>query len=184
MATTGEYGAGTRRHCFTMGAAAAVVGGAGAVLRSARPALAAGATDDFQPYPIPWLDKNLHYNQIPMPDGPPTELSHIYHSKGQVGRALFTGEGTTGDGKTPYIGQGTDYGYLDGTFIPASGEPQLGTFTHIWLALYEERSAPESKVHDSTCRWRRPGFTGWPRSPATTCTSAISAPGSTSAASQ
>lgn len=97
-------------------------------------AYAAGATappDDTSPYPIPWLDPNLHHNQVPTPGGPPTELSHIFHFKGQVGRALFTGEGKTGDGKTLYIGKGTDYGYSSGTYLTANGDARVGAFGHI-----------------------------------------------------
>lgn len=129
MATEAMRGQGSRRGFLKLGAAAAAVGGGALALP--RAAHAAGATDDFQPYPVPWLDKNLHHNQVPKAGGPPTELSHIYHFKGQVGRALFTGQGTTGDGKTLYIGMGTDYGYMNGTFLAANGDPQLGTFTHI-----------------------------------------------------
>jgi len=94
-----------------------------------QPAAAAGATDDSAPYPIPWLDKNLHHNQVP-PPGVPTELAHIYHFKGQVGRALFKGQGQTNSGETLYIGQGTDYSYLRGDYIVASGDTRSGIFSH------------------------------------------------------
>ncbi len=119
----------SRRRFLKWGAGTVALGGG--ILALPGTAAAAGATDDFQPYPIPWLDQNLHHNQVPEPGGPPTELSHIYHFQGQVGRALLTGEGTTGDGRTLYIGKGTDYGYMDGTFLSASGTEKLGTFSHL-----------------------------------------------------
>lgn len=119
----------SRRRFLQIGLGAAAAGGAALALPGV--ARAAGATDNFQPYPIPWLDANLHHNQVPMPGGPPAELSHIYHFTGQVGRALFTGEGTTGDGKKLYIGPGTDYGYMNGTYLAANGDPQVGTFAHL-----------------------------------------------------
>ena len=90
-----------------------------------------GATGNFAPFPIPWLDQNLHHNQVPTPDGGPTELSHIYHFKGQVGRALLTGRGQTPDGKTFTIGKGTDFGYMRGEYLTANGDTQFGTFAHI-----------------------------------------------------
>jgi len=111
-------------------------GAAGAAALSTAPlwapqdAAAAGATDDITPYPIPWLDKNLHHNQVPTPDGPSTELAHIYHFAGQVGRALFTGQGQTNTGETLYIGVGTDYGYMRGAYLVGSGDTQHGLYSH------------------------------------------------------
>ena len=90
-----------------------------------------GATGNFDPFPIPWLDHNLHHNQIPTPDGGPTELSHIYHFKGQVGRALLSGRGQTPDGTTLTIGKGTDFGYMRGEYLTGNGDTQFGTFVHI-----------------------------------------------------
>jgi hypothetical protein len=90
-----------------------------------------GATGNFAPFPIPWLDQNLHHNQVPTPNGGPTELSHIYHFKGQVGRALLSGSGQTPDGKTFTFGKGTDFGYMRGEYLTANGDTQFGTFAHI-----------------------------------------------------
>ena len=90
-----------------------------------------GATGNFAPFPIPWLDHNLHHNQIPTPDGGPTELSHIFHFKGQVGRALLTGQGQAADGQTLTIGKGTDFGFMRGEYLTGNGDTQFGTFVHI-----------------------------------------------------
>lgn len=106
---------------------------AGSIARPAR-AYADGATTDpaaRPPYPIPWLDKNLHHNQVPRHGGPPTELSHIYNFRGKVARALFDGQGTTGDGSTLYIGKGTDYGVSIGSYIAADGNVYQAAFGHI-----------------------------------------------------
>ncbi len=105
--------------------------GAMATMVPMKSALAAGATDDFEPYPIPWLDANMHHNQVPTQGGKPVDLSHIWHFKGQIGRALLEGSGITGDGQTLYIGSGTDYGYSQGNFITASGRVQAATFSHV-----------------------------------------------------
>jgi hypothetical protein len=93
-------------------------------------ATGAGATGNIAPYPIPWLDKNLHHNQVPTPDGPPAELAHIYHFAGQIGRAIFVGQGQTSTGEVLYIGTGTDYSFLRGAYIVASGATQRGLFSH------------------------------------------------------
>ncbi len=66
-----------------------------------------------------------------MPGGGPTELSHIFHFKGGVGRALMEGQGKSGNGQTLYIGKGTDSGYTHGSYLPANGEENFGAFTHI-----------------------------------------------------
>jgi len=68
--------------------------------------------------------------KVPTPDGPPTELAHIYHFAGQVGRALFMGQGRTNTGETLYIGVGTDYGYMRGAYIVGSGATQHGLYSH------------------------------------------------------
>lgn len=120
----------TRRNVLRAGVGVAAAGAAALWLPEKTQAMA-GATDNFQPYPIPWLDRNLHHNQVPMPDGEPTELSHIFHFRGAVGRALFKGEGKTGDGQTLYIGRGTDYGFMKGEYLPADGDANFGTFSHI-----------------------------------------------------
>jgi hypothetical protein len=126
-----EHRSFTTRRQFLKGAVGAGALGAAAVILP-RPAFAeAGATDNFDPYPIPWLDMNLHHNQVPEPGGGPTELSHIYNFKGAVGRTLLSGEGQSGDGRTLYIGKGTDYGYMSGEYLPANGEANFGSFTHI-----------------------------------------------------
>ncbi len=119
----------TRRAFLQAGVASAAALG-GAPLWQSHAVAAAGATDDIAPYPIPWLDKNRHHNQVPTAGGPPTELAHIYHFNGQVGRALFRGQGQTNRGETLYIGLGTDYSYLRGAYITASGDMQVGLFSH------------------------------------------------------
>lgn len=119
----------TRRRFLQVGVAGAATLGA-VPLMGHLTADAAGAVDNVEPYPIPWLDKNLHHNQVPVPGGPPTELSHIYHFKGQVGRALFRGQGLTNRGETLYIGQGTDYGYMHGAYIAPGGDTQHGLYSH------------------------------------------------------
>lgn len=113
--------------------AGVLAAGAAATLLPRQAGATAGATDNFDPYPIPWLDKNLHHNQVPMPGGGggPTELSHIFHFTGGVGRTLMEGQGQSGDGQTLYIGQGTDYGYTRGSYLPANGDANFGAFTHI-----------------------------------------------------
>jgi hypothetical protein len=90
-----------------------------------------GATGNFDPFPIPWLDQNLHHNQLPTPDGKPTEISHIYHFKGQVGRALLTGQGQAADGTPLTFGRGTDFGYMRGEYLSGNGDTLFGTFVHI-----------------------------------------------------
>lgn len=134
-ATNGELSS-TRRQFLRAGAGLAAAGAAAAWLPVGVPggvrraAADAGATDNFQPYPIPWLDDNLHHNQVPEPDAPSVELSHIFNFKGRVGRALLTGKGTASDGRTLYIGKGTDFGYMQGEYLPANGDAQFGIFTH------------------------------------------------------
>lgn len=68
---------------------------------------------------------------MPAPGGPPTELSHLFHFTGRIGRALFTGQGKTGDGRTLYIGKGTDYGFSVGTYLAANGDTYQAAFAHI-----------------------------------------------------
>lgn len=126
----------TRRQFLRAGAGLAAAGVAAAWLPAGAPggvrraAADAGATDNFEPYPIPWLDMNLHHNQVPEAGAPPVDLSHIFNFKGQVGRALLTGKGTASDGRTLYIGKGTDFGYMQGEYLPANGDAQFGIFTH------------------------------------------------------
>lgn len=126
----------TRRQFLRAGAGLAAAGAAAAWLPAGVPggvrraAADAGATDNFQPYPIPWLDDNLHHNQVPEPGAAPVDLSHIFNFKGQVGRALLEGKGTASDGRTLYIGKGTDFGYMHGEYLPANGDAQFGIFTH------------------------------------------------------
>ena len=133
--TTGELSH-TRRQFLRAGAGLAAAGAAAAWLPTRVPggvrraAADAGATGNFEPYPIPWLDMNLHHNQVPEAGGPPTELSHIFNFKGQVGRALLEGKGTASDGRTLYIGKGTDFGYMQGEYLPANGDARFGIFTH------------------------------------------------------
>ena len=125
-----RLGLGHTRRGFLQAGAAGAAALSTAPLWTPTAAVAAGAVDNVEPYPIPWLDKNLHHNQVPMPGGPPTELSHIYHFKGQVGRALFRGKGLTNSGETLYIGQGTDYGYMHGAYIAPGGDMQIGLYSH------------------------------------------------------
>lgn len=119
----------TRRQ-FLKGVAGAAAVGAAALWMPRAAGANAGAVSNFEPYPIPWLDMNLHHNQVPMPDAPPVELSHIFNFSGKVGRALLSGKGTTSDGQTLYIGKGTDFGYMRGEYLPANGDAQFGIFTH------------------------------------------------------
>lgn len=124
----------SRRRLLTQGAGLGVAGMAAGAAGLPAAARAAGATsvfDDHLPYAIPWLDQNLHHNQVPTPGGPPTELSHLFHFQGTVGRALFSGEGTTRDGRTLYIGKGTDYGFSSGHHLAANGEIYRGSYAHI-----------------------------------------------------
>lgn len=122
----------TRRRLIAGGiAGAGVLAGAVALPGTASAVGATSTPDSHPPYPIPWLDPNLHHNQVPMAGGPATELSHIYHFKGQVGRALFTGSGTTNDGTTLYIGKGTDFGFSVGTYLSANGDAFQAAFAHI-----------------------------------------------------
>jgi hypothetical protein len=122
----------TRRGFLRTGVGAAALGAAAAWPPGAERAAAAGATDDAEPYPIPWLDTILHHNQVPRPGGGPTELSHIYHFKGQVGRAVIArGAGRTNRGEPLLIGAGTDYSYIQGEYVTASGAQALGTFSHL-----------------------------------------------------
>jgi len=127
----------TKRQFLGTGAGLIAAGGA-TLLTPARATNQAaqeptGATDDFQPFPIPWLDKNLHHNQIPpAPGSLQYEPSHIYNFMGDVGRApALQGQGQTNDGRTLYFSTGTDYGYMRGRYISASGDMKLGVFTHI-----------------------------------------------------
>lgn len=122
----------TRRRLIAGGLVTA--GALAGSLASPGTASAVGATstpESHPPYPIPWLDPNLHHNQVPVAGGPPTELSHIYHFKGKVGRALLTGSGTTHDGKTLYIGKGTDFGFSVGTYLSANGDAFQAAYAHI-----------------------------------------------------
>lgn len=125
--------AGISRRRLIQGGAGVTAGSIATVALPAK-AWAGGATsddDDHLPYAIPWLDRLLHHNQVPSLNGPPTELSHVFHFEGTVGRALFTGQGTTGDGKTLYIGQGTDYGFASGKYLGANGDTYDASFAHI-----------------------------------------------------
>lgn len=134
MASTDRHGSGSgyrRRNFLRTGVGAAALGAAASLLPKTEIARAAGATDDIEPFPIPWLDMNLHHNQVPQPGGGPTEVSHIFHFKGLVGRALLTGQGQAADGSTVYIGKGTDYGFTQGEYITASGDKKFGIFTHV-----------------------------------------------------
>lgn len=81
------------------------------------------------PYPIPWLDKNGSHNQAPKPG---TELSNIFHFKGQVARcAGFTGMGTDNKGnRLPFGSPTTDFSYMKGEYW-AARRPQQGVFSHI-----------------------------------------------------
>lgn len=127
----------TKRQFLGTGAGLLAAGGA-SLLAPAR-AMAQGsqapfgATDDFQPYPIPWLNKNLHHNQTPpTPGSLQYEPSHIFNFNGDVGRApALQGQGQANDGRTLYFSAGTDYGYMQGQYITASGDMKLGVFTHI-----------------------------------------------------
>jgi len=126
----------TRRQFLRVGAGLAAVGAAAAWLPAEVPGgvrratADAGAVGNFEPYPIPWLDDNLHHNQVPEAGAPPVDLSHIFNFKGQIGRALLAGKGTASDGRTLYIGEGTDFGYMQGEYLPANGDAQFGIFTH------------------------------------------------------
>lgn len=116
MASTDRIRAGSgyrRRNLLRTGMGVAAFVAAASLLPKTEIARAAGATDDVEPFPIPWFDMNLHHNQVPQPGGP-AEVSHIFHFKGLVGRALFTGQGQAADGSTVYIGKGTDDGFTLG----------------------------------------------------------------------
>ncbi len=67
---------------------------------------------DFEPYPIPWLDKNGSHNQA----GPSLEPSHIFHFKGRIARcADFVGSGVDGSGERLAFGlPTTDNSFMDG----------------------------------------------------------------------
>lgn len=122
----------SRRRLIAGGVAAAgVLAGSVALPGTASAIGATSMPESHPPYPIPWLDPNLHHNQVPKAGGPATELSQIYHFKGQVGRALFAGSGTTNDGETLYIGQGTDFGFSIGTYLSANGDAFQAAFAHI-----------------------------------------------------
>ena len=65
----------TRRRLIAGGLVTA--GALAGSLASPGTASAVGATstpESHPPYPIPWLDPNLHHNQVPVAGGPPTEL--------------------------------------------------------------------------------------------------------------
>lgn len=121
----------TRRQFLRVGAGLAAAWLPAEVPGGVRRATAdAGAVGNFESYPIPWLDDNLHHNQVPEAGAPPVDLSHIFNFKGQIGRALLAGKGTASDGRTLYIGEGTDFGYMQGEYLPANGDAQFGIFTH------------------------------------------------------
>lgn len=65
----------TRRQFLRAGAGLAAAGAASAWLPAGVPGgvrhADAEATDNFEPYPIPWLDDNLHHNQVPEAGAPP-----------------------------------------------------------------------------------------------------------------
>ena len=104
--------------------------------QAARPALAgltALADQDAQngglaPMPIPWLDKNGSYNQMP---GPGQEPSSIFHFKGRVARASgFTGTGTDNQGRRiPFGTATTDFSFMQGVYWAARAE-HPGAFAH------------------------------------------------------
>jgi hypothetical protein len=83
----------------------------------------------YEPYPIPWLDKNGSHNESP---GPGMEPSSIYHFKGHIARSNdFTGIGTDNEGNRISFGApSTDFSLMYGEYFAARA-PQPGSFSHI-----------------------------------------------------
>ncbi len=113
----------SRRQLLRTGAGVAGIGAAALWL----PGVAAAA--DPEPVPIPEIDPNGNHND---PPGPGAEPAEIYNFNGLVARARLSGMGTDGKGnRIPFGSPGTDFGYMQGTYLAADGARQTGTFSHL-----------------------------------------------------